>query len=428
MLRHYVRTPAGQCRHLETPVGPYLDGFSTELERQGFAFATVQADLKTATAFGEYLNAYGRAVQEVRDADIAGFLQWYRSMPRRHGRRRATPEGSHALEESSVGTLRKLLRYLRSVGAVPIDQTCAPHVPHAELLRDYLVFLEAHRGFATSTVVAHAHVCGALLRKLGERAPGFRMEHLTSEAVETAVADVLALGSGARRAQMISQIIDAFVGHLRASGHVPAACRPFLPRRRRYRLAALPAALEWKQVEKALASIDRTSAQGRRDYAIFATCATYGLRASEIVGLRLDDIDWRGGVLRVRQFKTRRELQLPLVQPVVDALVAYLRDGRPKDADRHVFQKIHAPRGPMTRAATYAVVRKALIRAGIEAPQYGPHLLRHARATSLVRQGKPLKVVGDLLGHRVPEATVIYCKLAVEDLREVALELPEVTQ
>ena len=207
----------------------------------------------------------------------------------------------------------------------------------------------------------------------------------------------------------------------------PPTCHPFLPRRRRYALAALPPALPWSEVQRALATIDRSSPQGRRDYALCQLFATYGLRSSEAVGLRLDDIDWRGGSLRVLQLKTARELQLPLVQPVLDALVSYLRDGRPKDADRHVFQKIHAPLGPISRAIAYDVVRKTLLKAGIDAPEYGPHLLRHARATSLVRQGHSLKTIGDLLGHRVPNATLIYCKLAVEDLRQVALDLPEVT-
>ncbi len=403
MLRHYVRTPAGQRRHRETPIGPYVDGFTSVLEHQGFAFTTVQADLKTATAFGEYLRAYGKKVQEVRDSDVDQFLQWYRSGPRRFGPRRATPNGSRALQESIVGTLRKLLRFLRSVGVVRVEKTYAAPIPHAELLKEYLVFLKVHRGFAASTIAMQAKWTEALLRKMEDRCPGFRMEELTSEAVEIATADVMATGSGTRRAQKIHHAIDAFMRHLHASGRISATCRPLFPRRRRYALAALPPALEWKEVQRALASIDRTTVQGRRDFAIVNTCATYGLRTSDLVGLRLDDIDWRGGAMRVRQFKTRRELHLPLVRPVADALVSYLRDGRPKDADRHVFQKIHAPRGPMTNAATYAVVRKALSGAGIEAPQYGTHMLRHARATSLVRQGKPLKIIGDLLGHRVPE-------------------------
>ena len=425
MLRNYVRTPAGQRRHLVTPIGPYLDGFAASLEHQGFAFPSVQRDLKTSTAFGEYLVICKKSLQQVSSTDLQEFLQWYRSTPRRHGPRRAIPEGSRALEESLRGSIRKLLQFLRSVGVVPLERTDAPVVPQATLLTEYLRFLDVHRGFAARTVAQHRQWGEALLRSLAASSPSLRLEELTSEAVEAAVAE-LAAGVGARTAQIISNTVQSFVRYLTAFGHVPATCRPFLPTRRRYALAALPPALEWKLVEKALASIDRSSGQGRRDYAIFLLVATYGLRRSELVGLRLDDIDWRGGLLRVWQSKTRRELHLPLVQPVVDALISHLRDDRPKDSDRHVFQMVHAPRGPISRAAAYAVIRKALIGAGISAPQYGPHLLRHARATSLVQQGWPLKVIGDLLGHRVPEATLIYCKLAVEDLRGVALELPEV--
>jgi site-specific recombinase XerD len=426
MLRHYVRTSSGQRRHLQTPLGCYLDEFTADLESRGFAFATVQADLKTVTAFGEYLLERRRAVRVICDGDIEGFLRWYGSRPRRCGPARTATRGSMSLHEKLRGSLRKLLRYLRSIEVIPPEPVPADTVPHHGVLQEYLQFLEVHRGFAASTVVQHARSVEALLRQLDRLSPGYRLDELTSQAVEDAVAAVLAAGAGSRRAQIIISTVQAFLRHLTMSGHVPLTCRPFLPRRRRYALAALPPALPWSEVQRALGTIDRGSPQGRRDYALCQLFATYGLRSSEAVGLQLDDIDWRDGSVRIRQRKTRRELHLPLVQPVLDALVAYLRDGRPQDADRHVFQKIHAPRGPISTAIAYDVVRKTLRAAGIEAPEYGPHLLRHARATSLVRQGCSLKTIGDLLGHRVPTATLIYCKLAVEDLRQVALDLPEV--
>ena len=98
---------------------------------------------------------------------------------------------------------------------------------------------------------------------------------------------------------------------------------------------------------------------GRRDYAILQLLATYGLRASEIVALRLDDVDWRGAVLHVTQPKVRRPLLLPLLEPVAAALVAYLRDGRPASADRRIFRRRHAPAGPLTGGAVYTLVRNA---------------------------------------------------------------------
>jgi site-specific recombinase XerD len=126
----------------------------------------------------------------------------------------------------------------------------------------------------------------------------------------------------------------------------------------------------------------------------------------------------------VRQQKVRRELALPLLEPVASAIIAYLRDGRPETDDRRLFRKCHAPAGPLSRGAIYVLVRKAITAAGIHARHRGPHVFRHARATSLLRRGASLKTIGDLLGHRVPAATGIYCKLAVDDLRTVALEIP----
>ena len=172
--------------------------------------------------------------------------------------------------------------------------------------------------------------------------------------------------------------------------------------------------------------MDRGSARGRRDYAVLLLLATYGVRAGEVTRLRLDDIDWRAGLLRLRRAKVGGELCLPLTAAVGNALLAYLRRGRPATPQRELFVRHNAPHPAFrTSSAIYQIVRQAFDRAGIVAPHRGPHVLRHARATSLVRQGWSLKVVADLLGHRHPDSTLPYTKLALEDLREVALEAPE---
>ena len=154
--------------------------------------------------------------------------------------------------------------------------------------------------------------------------------------------------------------------------------------------------------------------------------ATYGLRASEVAGLRLKDLDWRQEILSIRQKKAKRTLKLPLISEVAAALIDYLRNGRPQTTIRHVFITCQAPIKPVTRETMYYVMHKILTRAGIKTEHYGPHSLRNTRATSLLRRGNSLKVIGDILGHRHPDSTFLYCKLAVEDLRAVALEIPEV--
>lgn len=425
MLRTFVSTEGGIRRHLATPIGPYLDGYLSHLHAQGFASDTMHSALLHVTAFGEYLAGEGiQSVAEIDPSTLDAFVEKYRSDPRGKGKKRRTACGSESIAEGLRGSLRGLLTYLQRIGAMPPSSPATTAIPYGAVLEEYLAFLRVHRGFADLTVEQHRRWGTAFFARLDARRPGASLRELTGQDVESAVL-ALADGRGRRCRQILTTTVESLVRYLQSCGRIPTSCCPFLPRQKSYALASLPSAIPWEDVECTLAQMDRTTPVGQRDYALLVLLATYGLRASEVIGLRLNDLDWRGGVMHIRQTKTRRVLDLPLVPRAIEALVAYLRHARSKTADRSVFLKLQAPRGPLTRAALYAIVRKALRGAGAKAEHYGPHSLRHARATSLIRHGRSLKMVGDLLGHRQPESTLLYCKLAVEDLRRVALELPE---
>jgi len=156
--------------------------------------------------------------------------------------------------------------------------------------------------------------------------------------------------------------------------------------------------------------------------------ARLGLRASEIARLGLDDIDWRSGTVQIRTRKTGHGALLPLPGEVGEALVEYLQRGRPASEDRHVFL-LHAERvgAPIDRHVVGDAVRRALRRAGIDAPTSGVNLLRHSLATGLVAHGASLKEIADLFGHRALSSTHVYAKVDLPGLREVALPWPEVT-
>ena len=426
MLSTIVRTEAGRRRHLATPLGPYLDGFLSERLQQGFAVPSIAANLKWVTSFGEFLAERQTAVADLHEADLEAFAEHYRGHSRRCGPRRGVPQGSTSLMEALRGSLRPLLAYLRATGVTSPAVSDAEVTPYDGALAEYLAFLRVHRGFAELTIEQHGRWGAAFFIELNRRRPLVALSELGVGDVEAVVVKMAAT-LGRRSRQIMTTNVESLVRYLRGTGQVPRACVPFLPRTKTYALSALPSVIAWSDVERAITEIDRSDALGRRDHAMVLLVATYGLRAAEVVDLRLDDIDWRRGVLRVRQSKTRRTLDLPLVPAVRDALVTYLRDGRGVTHDRHVFLKVHAPHGCISRAILYTVVRKTLVKAGIKASHFGPHALRHARASSCIRSGHSLKTIGDLLGHRVPEATLIYCKVAVEDLRTVALELPEVS-
>jgi site-specific recombinase XerD len=159
---------------------------------------------------------------------------------------------------------------------------------------------------------------------------------------------------------------------------------------------------------------------------MFMLIAAYGLRGCDIASLELTDISWRAGEVHSNQSKTRHPLQLPLTDSVADALLAYLRDGRPQSAHREIFLSVHAPILPIKRQSAGYAFRFRVARSGLDIPFRGVHCLRHSYATHLLRQGVSLKSIGDLLGHRSTESTCVYLRLDLDDLRDVALPLPSV--
>jgi integrase len=154
--------------------------------------------------------------------------------------------------------------------------------------------------------------------------------------------------------------------------------------------------------------------------------ASYGLRAGEVVRLRLEDIDWRTAVVRITRWKTGTETRLPLSTAVAKALVAYLRNGRPEGAAaREVFLRARAPyRRLGGGTAICHLLRRRAAEAGVSAPYLGSHVLRHSHATQQVDRGAVAKVVGDILGHAKPASTSVYVRVSTNRLRSIALPVP----
>jgi integrase len=224
----------------------------------------------------------------------------------------------------------------------------------------------------------------------------------------------------------ICSSLRGFVRFLHATGRLavdlaPSVMAPIVRRGERP-LRALP----WEAVRRILGAIDRNTAGGRRDYALLLLMSIYGLGAGEVLRLRLDDIDWRAAVLHVTRPKTGVQVQLPLLPAVARVLVGYLRHGRPQHAStRHLFLSLRAPHGPLgASSAVQHIIHKHAQAGGVSAPYLGSHVLRHTHACRELEQGVPPKVIGDILGHRRPESTSAYLRVATERLREVALALP----
>ena len=189
-------------------------------------------------------------------------------------------------------------------------------------------------------------------------------------------------------------------------------------------MSSIPRAISPDHVRQLLASIDQHTAIGRRDYAIVLLLARLGLRSSEVVGLELDDIDWNHATLTVCGKGGLRH-EFPLSPEVGQAIATSLSDGRPLSTSRRVFLRAKAPiRGFRNANGVGSIVRHALQRAGMKAPTFGTHQFRHGFATDLLRQGASLSEIGDVLGHRHPQTTMLYTKVDLAALRTLALPWP----
>ena len=185
-------------------------------------------------------------------------------------------------------------------------------------------------------------------------------------------------------------------------------------------------ALPWKDVQRILHAVDRTRPVGRRDYAILLMMSVYGLGAGEVIGLSLDDINWRAQTLRVFRPKTRVEFLLLLLPAVSRALVSYLRGGRPEHSfTRHLFVTMCTPFKPLACSVNVRhILHTAAERAGVTAPFLGTHVLRHTHACRQLELGAAPKIIGDILGHRDPDSTSAYLRVATDRLRAMALPVP----
>jgi integrase/recombinase XerD len=232
-----------------------------------------------------------------------------------------------------------------------------------------------------------------------------------------------------RRASIEDRIVCLrdFLRYLYGSGRLATDLSGTIIGPRIYERESIPAALRAEEVQRVLeVTREDSSPAGLRDYAMLTLLATYGLRAAEIVRLRLEEIDWKRDVLRVHHSKTGTYSELPLLLEPGEAVLRYLQEGRPESVHREVFLRIQAPHRPFKKGSILNCVTTTRLKAAGVTPQgrHGPHAFRHARAVSLLRSGVPLKVIGDVLGHTTASATAEYLKLATEDLRAVGLELP----
>ena len=290
-------------------------------------------------------------------------------------------------------------------------------------LIDYRCYLEKVRGFSPGTIDCHSKTVLQFLNTFNNRGGLSYLKKLKSQDIEDFVRDNGNRLSRGTLQHLISHL-RAFLKFLVMHGEIPKKLEYKIDTPRVYREEKLPHSLDWEIVRSLLKSIDRSTPIGKRDYAILSLITTYGLRASEIVSLKLENIEWRKNRILIFQRKTSTPLILPLMDNIGESILDYIRQGRPSVGCREIFVRHYAPNGPLKPEAVTNIFLYRSKNSGLEIPFKGVHCLRHSYAVHLLRKGISLKEIGDILGHRSFESTCVYLRLNIEDLRTIPLSIP----
>ncbi len=403
MLRSLL--PKAHRKYLSLPLlGSIADGFDDWLSVSGFARGSRVLSIYLLPIVDRDLRR--RGVDEVSKLSHAVLDDCWKCLKKRYPCR--------------SGTVHTLERYLVANGLL-VDDRQAAATPPLSLSNEYTDHLREVRGFAASTVSSHRRTAQCFLQHLGDTHVALRA--IRANSIESYIADA---GKRLSRASLQHEVaaLRGFLRFLSTDGRAPAGLDRQIDTPRLYRLERLPRALPWQTVRVLLQSIDRRSPMGLRDYAMFLLIATYGLRASEVVAITFEDIRWRQRILRIHQRKTSSPLELPLTNEVLSALVNHLKQTPPPAPYRRIFLRMRAPMGVLKPTAVTEAFQALVRKSGLSIPYQGPHCLRHSYALHLLKNGTPLKTIGDILGHRTAESTSMYLRLATGDLREVSLAVP----
>ncbi len=393
----------------EGPLAAYLGPFAESLSREGYAERYIHRQVMLAACFSRWLKQREVPPHRITSEHPARYLRFrYR---RRRPSRGDRPALSHFME------------FLLCERVIPAEKGPTPQLTPAEqCVQAYEQYLREERVLAEATIVNYAPFIGRFLKDRFGTGP-VKLSSLRAR-------DVVRFGQRQarhlhlKRAKLLTTALRSFLQYARYRGEIRLDLAMAVPCVANWSMPSIPRGIAPDQVRRLLSQTDRRTPVGRRDYAILLLLARLGLRSGEVAFLELEDIDWKTGCLSVHGKRGRRT-QLPLPKDVGEAIVAYLRHGRPPSTSRRVFLRARAPvRGFLTQCAVGTVVRHALLRAGIEAPTTGAHQFRHGLATQMLRQGASLAQIGELLGHKSPETTKIYTKVDLDALRTLALPWP----
>lgn len=392
--------------------------------------------LKRVDEFVEWLKARGYRASSIKHY-VAGIRRFARWAARAHVR--VLPDAEGALQRfegylNRQGTLkygsggyvhrfeaaRHFVHFLQDKGIA--DPPATHELAESAILVEFCDWMRQHRGVSERTLERYRLHVPHLLDAVGHS-----LERLDARRVRRFVLRRAERPHALRSGQEVVSTVRGFLRFLAITGRCSPGLAEATPRIARWKRSALPRHLSADELERVVGSCDPTTPVGSRDRAVVLLLARLGLRAGDVVSMKLQDVAWEEGTLAVAG-KGRRQTLLPLTQEVGDAVLHYLERARPDVASDRLFMRVNAPLAPVTRRVVGAIVEAAMRRAGVRSPARGSHVLRHTAAALMLRRGIPMEDIGAVLRHSSIETTAIYAKVDLDLLREVVMPWPKVSR
>lgn len=411
MLTEFFESPLRIQELRNGPDGRLLEGFAQELCQAGYAEITARRHIRAAEHLIHWAGRKGKVIAAMDDRMTEEFVQ--------HLNRCRCPRYGRTHRRDLRKGARQFLRYARFADII-MTRAGEETIVDPALLVSFGGWMHQQRGTCEATLYNYNLHLRDLLKSLGEDPDRFDAQNLRQFILETSQR------CGWAAAKKCTTAVRMFLRFLIADGKCAAGLEASIPALAHWRLSSLPRYLQSDEVERVIASCDPATPVGKRDRAILLLLARLGLRAGDIVQLRLGDLDWKKAGICVSG-KSRRQTLMPMTQEIGDAIATYIQEGRPQTTVDAVFIRSRAPfRAFANHCAISVMVTQAMRRAGVVCPSRGAaHVLRHSVASSMLRQGASLQEIADVLRHRSIATTEIYAKVDVITLRQIAQPWPE---
>lgn len=398
-------------RLCNSAIGPILEKFSNCLFREGFAFPTIRRHIFSSYHFGLWAEAQNLSLTDLNE-DVFTLFQKHLPVcccPK--------PNGGNG-QDVSVGA-RYFVNYLQYKSIYPPEKQSTYTQFRYPILEKFYIWMRHHRGVKESTLTRYKLILMNCLDVLGDNVETYHIRDIRKFVFEKMQR------YGNSHAKVIASALRMFLRYLVSEGICSYGIQEAVPSITDWSQSRLPRYLPDSEIQKILDSCIADNPMGYRDKAILLLLARLGLRGDDIVRLKIDDINWSEGSIQLSG-KGRMQTLLPLSQDTGDAILAYLEHGRPDIEDNHLFIRYMPPYRPLTSGSSVSTIVSRYIRkAKIKTTYYGAHVFRHSAATRMLDQGLSLEQIAMILRHRSVETTLIYAKVDLKLLKQIAQPWPE---